>query len=189
MARRQDPFLKDIALRGGEDLVANFKKLDKGLREVAVTNTAEAVLNTLAAEMRTAVRGLETKTDLPHTPGRKSSATGRWWYYKNAPGTVRNKIATAVTVMPLGSKQQKYFVGKRLGIAGKSGSFYGRLLERGHRLTHFFRHKLKKEKQIPGRWMFYRTFARLKPAMRGQAFQEFSDFIRRWAPEKTGDSN
>jgi hypothetical protein len=176
----KDPFLKDIAVRGGDRLVANYRAMTQELRDKAVTETAESVLNRLASEMRTAVTSLETRTDSPMV-SRKVKG-GRWWPYKDAPGTVRNKIASAVTVMPLGSQQQKYFVGRRLGIAGKSGSFYGRLLERGHRLTRFFGFRPKKEKTIPGRWMFLRTFNRLKPAIQGEAFSEFQEFITRWNP-------
>lgn len=172
-------FLSQVKLEGGDAVVRAFSKFTSEVQKNLVETLADRQLGQVAQAMRAEVLSLRTRTDEPYT--RKGSGR-RWPYIKRGveiwPGTARQKVASSIAVIPLGSKQRRLFVGKRLGVTGRSGSFYARLIERGFKLR--AGKWVKKDIQIPGKWPLYRLFKRMKPGVEAEVVREFTDFVERW---------
>lgn len=173
-------FLSQVELDGGDAVVRAFKQFTAEVQKDLVETLADRQLGQVAQAMRGEVLSLRTRTDEAYT--RKGSGR-RWPYLKRgvevAPGTAREKVASSIAVIPLGSKQRRLFVGKRVGVTGRSGSFYGRLIEKGFRLKRVGGW-VRSDRQIPGKWPLYRIFKRLKPGVEAEVVREFTDFIERW---------
>lgn len=173
-------FLSQVKLEGGDAVVRAFNQFTAEVQKDLVETVADRQLQQVAQAMRGEVLSLRTRTDEAYT--RKGSGR-RWPYLKRgvevAPGTAREKVASSIAVLPLGSKQRRLFVGKRVGVTGRSGSFYGRLIEKGFRLKRVGGW-VKSDRVIPGKWPFYRLFKRIKPGVEAEVVREFTDFIERW---------
>lgn len=173
-------FLSQVKLEGGDAVVRAFNQFTAEVQKDLVETVADRQLQQVAQAMRGEVLSLRTRTDEAYT--RKGSGR-RWPYLKRgvevAPGTAREKVASSIAVIPLGSKQRRLFVGKRVGVTGRSGSFYGRLIEKGFRLKRVGGW-VRSDRQIPGKWPLYRIFKRLKPGVEAEVVREFTDFIERW---------
>lgn len=173
-------FLSQVKLEGGDAVVRAFKQFTAEVQKDLVETLADRQLGQVAQAMRAEVLSLRTRTDEAYT--RKGSGR-RWPYLKRgvevAPGTAREKVASSIAVIPLGSKQRRLFVGKRVGVTGRSGSFYGRLIEKGFKLK-AAGGWVRSDRQIPGKWPLYRIFKRLKPGVEAEVVREFTDFINRW---------
>lgn len=173
-------FLSQVELDGGDAVVRAFKQFTAEVQKDLVETLADRQLGQVAQAMRAEVLSLRTRTDEAYT--RKGSGR-RWPYLKRgvevAPGTAREKVASSIAVIPLGSKQRRLFVGKRVGVTGRSGSFYGRLIEKGFKLK-AAGGWVRSDRQIPGKWPLYRIFKRLKPGVEAEVVREFTDFIERW---------
>lgn len=173
-------FLSQVKLEGGDAVVRAFNQFTADVKKDLVETLADRQLGQVAQAMRAEVLSLRTRTDEAYT--RKGSGR-RWPYLKRgvevAPGTAREKVASSIAVIPLGSKQRRLFVGKRVGVTGRSGSFYGRLIEKGFKLK-AAGGWVRSDRQIPGKWPLYRIFKRLKPGVEAEVVREFTDFIERW---------
>lgn len=175
-----DQFLSQVKVDGGDAVVRAFKKFTADVQKELIETLADRQLGQIAQAMRSEVLSLRTRTDEAYT--RKGSGR-RWPYLKRGvevtPGTARQKVASSIAVIPLGSKQRRLFVGKRVGVTGRSGSFYGRLIEKGFKLK-AAGGWVRSDRQIPGKWPFYRLFKRLKPGVEAEVVREFTDFIQSW---------
>jgi hypothetical protein len=182
------PFFESVNLSGGKELVAAFKKLDENLKKATIERVATRTLERIAAAMRSEINSISTNTD-------KGFPGDRLWPYMRrgrmvSPGLARAKVSTAIAVIPLGSKQRRLYIGRRIGVTGKSGAFYGRLIEKGFSIVRKGRMRgwVKGKKDIPGKWVFFRLFKRLKPGAEATAVQEFTDFINEWGRIKSTPS-
>jgi len=173
-------FLSQVKLEGGDAVVRAFNQFTAEVQKDLVETLADRQLGQVAQAMRAEVLSLRTRTDEAYT--RKGSGR-RWPYLKRgveiSPGTARQKVASSIAVIPLGSKQRRLFVGKRVGVTGRSGSFYGRLIEKGFKLKRVGGW-VKTDREIPGKWPLYRLFKRMKPGVEAEVVREFTDFIERW---------
>jgi len=173
-------FLSQVKIEGGDAVVRAFKQFTADVQKDLVETLADRQLGQVAQAMRSEVLSLRTRTDEAYT--RKGSGR-RWPYLKRgveiSPGTARQKVASSIAVIPLGSKQRRLFVGKRVGVTGRSGSFYGRLIEKGFKLKRVGGW-VKTDREIPGKWPLYRVFKRMKPGVEAEVVREFTDFIERW---------
>jgi hypothetical protein len=187
------PFFDGIEVSGGEDIVAAFKKLERDIQISLVERVADETLGRIAEAMRAEVGSLRTRTDEPYTG---KGGDGRKWPYIRkkrpaTPGMARTKVSSSIAVIPLGSQQRRLYVGKRIGVTGKSGAFYGRLMEKGFMVRRKGRMRgwVKSDTKIPGKWMFLKLFKRLQPGAEAQAVAAFTEFIRDWtAPAKSKSS-
>lgn len=182
-------FLSQVKLEGGDAVVRAFNQFTADVKKDLVETVADRQLQQVAQAMRGEVLSLRTRTDEAYT--RRGSGR-RWPYLKRgvevAPGTAREKVASSIAVLPLGSKQRRLFVGKRVGVTGRSGSFYGRLIEKGFRLKRVGGW-VKSDRVIPGKWPFYRLFKRIKPGVEAEVVREFTDFINRWTGSPARKAN
>lgn len=182
-------FLSQVKLQGGDAVVRAFNQFTSDVKKDLVETVADRQLQQVAQAMRGEVLSLRTRTDEAYT--RKGSGR-RWPYLKRgvevAPGTAREKVASSIAVLPLGSKQRRLFVGKRVGVTGRSGSFYGRLIEKGFKLK-AAGGWVRSDRQIPGKWPFYRLFKRIKPGVEAEVVREFADFINRWTGSTASKAN
>lgn len=187
------PFFDGVELSGGADIVAAFKKLERDIQVTLVEQVADQTLGRIAQAMRAEVGSLRTRTDEPYTG---KGGDGRKWPYIRkkrpaTPGLARAKVTSAIAVIPLGAQQRRLYVGKRIGVTGKSGAFYGRLMEKGFMVRRKGRMRgwVKSDTKIPGKWMFLKLFKRLQPGAEAQAVAAFTEFIREWtAPIKSTPS-
>jgi hypothetical protein len=173
-------FMDQVKISGGADVLKAFKAFSSELQKDLVETLADRQLGQIAQAMHAEVLALRTKTDETYT----RKGTGRRWPYLRrgaevSPGTARNKVASAIAVVPLGSKQRRLYVGKRVGVTGRSGAFYGRLMERGFMLRRSGGW-VKSDRQIPGKWPLYRAFKRLKPGAEAEVVRELTEFIGAW---------
>ena len=182
-------FLSQVKLEGGDAVVRAFNQFTADVKKDLVETVADRQLQQVAQAMRGEVLSLRTRTDEAYT--RRGSGR-RWPYLKRgvevAPGTAREKVASSIAVLPLGSKQRRLFVGKRVGVTGRSGSFYGRLIEKGFRLKRVGGW-VQSDRVIPGKWPFYRLFKRIKPGVEAEVVREFTDFINRWTGSTARKAN
>lgn len=173
-------FMEKVEVVGGANVLKAFKAFASELQKDLVETIADRQLGEIAQAMRAEVLALRTKTDETYT----RKGTGRRWPYlrrgvEMSPGTARQKVASAIAVVPLGSKQRRLYVGKRIGVTGRSGAFYGRLMEKGFMLRRSGGW-VKSDRQIPGKWPLYRAFKRLKPGAEAEVVREFTEFIGAW---------
>ena len=181
-------FMDQVKVEGGDAVVQAFKKFTADVQKDLIETLADRQLGQIAQAMRSEVLSLRTRTDEAYA--RKGSGR-RWPYLKRGvevtPGTARAKVASSIAVIPLGSKQRRLYIGKRVGVTGKSGAFYGRLMEKGFVIRRKGRMRgwVRGEKTIPGKWMFFRLFKRLKPGVEAETVQEFKYFVDTWTHTAT----
>jgi hypothetical protein len=169
-------FESAIEFYGGPELLAAYRGMASEIKQSANEAVGEAVLRKIAVAIADAVLSVPTLTDTDQKPGSKTPGE-RWWYYRHPTGTQRQKVASAIQTMPLGSKQDRHFVGRRLAIVGQSGQFYGRLIERGFKVKYYYGEKIKNPKEVPGKWPMSRAFRKLRPEMQLEAIRQFADLI------------
>lgn len=167
-------FLDAVKIEGGDELVKRFKSMSDEFKTIGVQAVSTVVLRKSVAYLQQAIRNLPTKTDKEQKPGALKGSGERWWPYRFQPGTAREKFATSLYVVGLGTQQERYFSGARIAAVGKSGSFYGRLIERGFTVKNYFRTKFRKPVEVPGRFILWRAFKRAQPEMQAEAIRQFS---------------
>lgn len=167
-------FLDAVKLEGGDELVKQFKSMSDEFKTIGVQAVSTAVLQKSVSYLQQAIRNLPTKTDLEQKPGAEAGSQYRWWPYKFEAGTAREKFASSLYVVGLGSRQERYFSGARIAAVGKSGSFYGRLIERGFTVKNYFRRKLRNPVEVAGRFILWRAFKRSRPEMQAEAIRQFA---------------
>jgi len=170
-------FLDAMKLEGGEELVKRFRAMNNDFKTISADAIATRVLQKSVAYLQQAIRNLPTKTDEERQPDAPKGSGARWWPYKWPVGTARNKFAQSLHVVELGSKQSRYFAGARIASVGSSGTFYGRLIERGFTVSRYFKVKLKKPVEVPGRFILWRAFKRARPEMQQQAIIQFKELM------------
>lgn len=170
-------FLDAVKLEGGDELVKRFKAMNDEFKTIGVDAVATSVLQKSLDYLKQAIRNLPTKTDEERQPDAPQGSGARWWPYNFPVGTAREKFAGSLYVVELGSRQSRYFSGARIASVGKSGTFYGRLIERGFTVSNFFRVKLKKPVEVPGRFILWRAFSRARPEMQQQAVIQFKELM------------
>jgi len=167
-------FLDAVKLEGGDELVKQFKSMSDEFKTIGVQAVSTVVLRKSVTYLQQAIRNLPTKTDLEQKPGAAAGSQYRWWPYKFPTGTAREKFASSLDVVGLGAKQERYFSGARIAVVGKSGSFYGRLIERGFTVKNYFRNKLRNPVEVAGRFILWRAFKRARPEMEAEAIRQFA---------------
>jgi len=170
-------FIDAIKLEGGDELVKRFKALNDEFKTTGVDAVATRVLQASLTYLQQSIRNLPTKTDEEQQPDAPKGSGARWWPYKYHAGTARQKFAESLKVVELGSKQSRYFAGARISSVGSSGTYYGRLIERGFTVRNYFRVKLKKPVDVPGRFILWRAFKRARPEMQEQAVIQFRELM------------
>lgn len=170
-------FLDSVKLQGGEELVKRFKAMNDEFKTTGVDAVATRVLQASLTYLQQSIRNLPTKTDEERQPDAPKGSGARWWHYKWPVGTAREKFAQSLYVVELGSKQSRYFAGARIASVGSSGTFYGRLIERGFTVSRYFNVKLKKPVEVPGRFILWRAFKRARPEMQQQAVIQFKELM------------
>lgn len=167
-------FLDAVKLEGGDELVKRFKSMSDEFKTIGVQAVSTAVLQKSVSYLQQSIRNLPTKTDEEQQPDAPKGSGARWWPYKWPVGTAREKFANSLSVVELGSKQSRYFAGARIASVGRSGTFYGRLIERGFTVSRYFNVKLKKPVEVPGRFILWRAFKRSRPEMQAEAIRQFA---------------
>lgn len=170
-------FIDAIKLEGGDELVKRFKALNDEFKTTGVDAVATRVLQASLTYLQQSIRNMPTKTDEERQPDAPKGSGARWWPYKYPVGTAREKFANSLSVVELGSKQSRYFAGARIASSGSSGTFYGRLIERGFTVSRYFKVKLKKPVEVRGRFILWRAFKRARPEMQEQAVVQFRELM------------
>jgi len=169
-----------IAVFGMAELRAQYVKLSKEIgRDLAAQIGAE-VLEPIRVAISSEIMSAKYKSDLPYS--RKKKRGHRNWPLaglRASPGHARRSWARSLRIVPLGSLQSARYEGARILATGKSGSFYGRLIERGHRLTNYWREKAPPGKKVRGRFLAKRVFKAMQDAAFLRAYRlYFNAFLK-----------
>lgn len=169
-----------ISIYGIAELRDQYEKLSKELGQKLAREIGIKALEPIRVAMSSEIMSAKYKSDLPFS--RKKKRGHRRWPLANlraSPGHARRSWAKSLRIVPLGSLQTARYEGARILATGKSGSFYGRLIERGHRLTNYWRAKAPPGKKVRGRYLAKRVFKQMENAAFLRAYREyFNAFLK-----------